>query len=228
VALVEVNKVSKRFLLGSTAVDALREVSCQLEAASMVALVGPSGSGKSTLLNLIGAIDRPSSGSITVDGQELGSLSAYEQADFRNRCVGFVFQSFNLIPVLTSIENVMLPAQLSGSFDPTAARTRAEGLMAAVGLADQVDQPVNRLSGGQMQRVAIARALMNSPKLVLADEPTANLDQVTARGVLDLLRHLCVSEGCLVAVATHDPLVIEFCDRVLPIRDGRIGSDAST
>jgi putative ABC transport system ATP-binding protein len=211
--------------MGETEVVALHDVSLQIPAGGLIALMGPSGSGKSTLLNLIGALDRPTSGQVVVRGQDIARLGRDAQSAFRNATIGFVFQTFNLVPVLTTMENVMLPAQLGRQASSEPVAERARNLLAKVGLAKQIDQRVNRLSGGQMQRVAIARALMNRPPIILADEPTANLDHDTADAVLTVLRDLSTSEGATVLVATHDQHVLSYCQRVIRLRDGRLASD---
>jgi putative ABC transport system ATP-binding protein len=217
-------------MMGENVVHALKSISLQIEARQIVALRGPSGSGKSTLLNLIGALDSPTSGVIKIGGRELQSLSVNERADFRNATVGFVFQNFNLIPVLSTYENVILPCQLGQLSDSARDfdfEQRARELIEKVGLYYQMHQRVNKLSGGQMQRVALARALVNKPNLILADEPTANLDSDTANTVLSLMRELSLSEGSTVLVATHDSNVLKYCDRVITLKDGGITSDTS-
>lgn len=227
-ALIQLQYVSKLYRIGETLVTALQDISVVIPRGGMIALMGPSGSGKSTLLNLIGALDQPSSGSVIVHGQDVACLSRDEQARFRSLTIGFIFQSFNLIPVLTTLENVLLPAQL-GRVSPRQLgenlEARARSLLQKVGLSEQINQSVNRLSGGQMQRVAIARALMNKPPIILADEPTANLDHATADTVLKVLRDLSQSEKVTAIIATHDPHVIDYCHRVVRLVDGRIGSD---
>ena len=199
------------------------------QAGEMTALVGPSGSGKTTILNLVGALDQPSAGRVVVAGQDLKALGRDALAHFRNRTVGFVFQNFNLIPVLTTLENVLLPSQIGRSDEPEVVlMERACHLLDRVGLAAQMNQPVNRLSGGQMQRVSVARALMNQPKVILADEPTANLDHATSEKVLELLKALCVEEDAAVLVATHDPAVLPYCSKIIRLRDGLIVESEDT
>lgn len=198
-------------------------------AGEMTALVGPSGSGKTTILNLVGALDQPSAGRVVVAGQDLKALGRDALAHFRNRTVGFVFQNFNLIPVLTTLENVLLPSQIGRSDEPEVVlMERACHLLDRVGLAAQMNQPVNRLSGGQMQRVSVARALMNQPRVILADEPTANLDHATSEKVLELLKALCVEEDAAVLVATHDPAVLPYCSKIIRLRDGLIVESEDT
>jgi putative ABC transport system ATP-binding protein len=216
--------VTKSYQLGTNLVQALNEVSLEVYQGGIVALMGPSGSGKSTILNLFGALDQPTSGKVIVLGREISRLGKDEQADFRNATIGFVFQNFNLIPVLTTLENVLLPSQI-GQARVDDADSRAMQLLESVGLGKQIHQSVNRLSGGQMQRVAIARALINKPRIILADEPTANLDHKTSEKVLSVLRDLCNQENATVIIATHDQAVLPWCDRIVTLHDGRIASD---
>lgn len=215
------HNVSKTYQFGGHEVRALDQVSIELAAAQMTALVGPSGSGKSTLLNLLGALDVPTSGSLRVGDTELGQLKRHEQALFRQRSIGFIFQSFNLIPILTAEENVMLPGEICGAKTTAQVRQRAIELLIAVGLEQHIKQPVNRLSGGQMQRVAIARSLINEPLLILADEPTANLDHDTATTILNLLKSNASQQNVAVAIATHDQHVLQFCDHIIRLRSGK-------
>lgn len=224
-ALIEVSNVTKQYRMGDVEVQALRGVSFNIHKGGIIALMGPSGSGKSTLLNLIGALDVPTGGSLLVRDMDLAKLNRDEQSTFRNATIGFVFQNFNLVPVLTTIENVMLPAQLGRQQLGESLQERAQVLLEKVGLGKQVHQRVNRLSGGQMQRVAIARALINKPPIILADEPTANLDHDTADTVLTVLKDLCSSEGATVVVATHDSHVLTYCHRIIRLKDGKLLSD---
>ncbi len=224
-ALIQVSKVTKQYRMGDVEVQALRGVSFNINKGGIVALMGPSGSGKSTLLNLIGALDVPTGGSLLVRDMDLAKLNRDEQSTFRNATIGFVFQNFNLVPVLTTIENVMLPAQLGRQQLGESLQERAKALLEKVGLGKQIHQRVNRLSGGQMQRVAIARALINKPPIILADEPTANLDHDTADTVLTVLKDLCSSEGATVVVATHDSHVLSYCHRIIRLMDGKLLSD---
>jgi putative ABC transport system ATP-binding protein len=223
--LIQVSKVTKQYRMGDVEVHALRGVSFNINKGGIVALMGPSGSGKSTLLNLIGALDIPTGGSLLVRDMDLAKLNRDEQSTFRNATIGFVFQNFNLVPVLTTIENVMLPAQLGRQQLGESLQERAKVLLEKVGLGKQIHQRVNRLSGGQMQRVAIARALINKPPIILADEPTANLDHDTADTVLTVLKDLCSSEGATVVVATHDSHVLSYCHRIIRLMDGKLLSD---
>ena len=225
IPLLELSKVTKSYLLGETLVEALKEVSFKVPGGGIIALMGPSGSGKSTILNLLGALDKPSEGKILVKGVDISTLAGDEQAAFRNSTIGFVFQNFNLVPVLTTFENVILPAQLSGKQVRSEYAARAAELLEKVGLGKQIHQSVNRLSGGQMQRVAIARALINKPEIILADEPTANLDHDTAERVLVILRDLCQQEKTTVLIATHDHEVLPYCQRIITLHDGKLYRD---
>ncbi len=218
-AICELKSVGKTYPLGETEVQALRDVDLAIEAGSFLALAGPSGSGKTTLLNLVGCLDTPSTGQITLGGMDLSALGAKKLARLRAEKIGFVFQSFNLIPVLSAVENVEMALRLSGQ-DPD--RPRCERALADVGLGELVHRRPAQLSGGQQQRVAIARALVKDPEIVIADEPTANLDSVTGGEVLDLMKALNSRKGVTFLFSTHDPLVIERASRVVRLRDGRI------
>ncbi len=201
-------------------VEALRGVSLRVERGEFIAVIGQSGSGKSTLLHVIGAMDRPASGTVLVGGRDLGRLDDDARTDFRLREVGFVFQFFNLLPTLDLLENVMLPALLAGQ-SPGDAAKRARELLGAVGLASLGERRVSGLSGGERQRAAIARALINRPALLLADEPTGNLDSRTGAEIVRLLRELPERLGTAVILATHARELVEVADRVLVLRDGR-------
>ena len=206
---------------GSTAVVALDAIDCELLPGEVVALTGPSGSGKSTLLNLLGAMDAPSSGQVIVAGADLATLDDEAASRFRNEHLGFVFQFFHLIPSLTVLENVALPARLGG-VDPEAARTQAAEFVRRVGLGGKEERLPDALSGGQQQRVAVARALVNKPALLLADEPTGNLDHASGGDVMELLVRLVEEQGVAALVATHDPQVQAFSHRELRLEDGRL------
>ncbi|WP_063774289.1 ABC transporter ATP-binding protein [Streptacidiphilus rugosus] len=223
-AMVEVIDVHRSFGSGETAVHALRGVSFTAARGELTALKGRSGSGKTTLLNLVGGLDRATGGTIRVDGKDLSELGENGLLDLRRDRIGFVFQSFGLLPILTAAENVGVPMRLRRT--PVAEREeRVRELLALVGLADHADQRPGELSGGQQQRVAIARALANRPALIIADEPTGQLDSDTGRSVMQLLRAVVRSEGVTALVATHDPNLMELADRVLDLRDGRIVTD---
>jgi putative ABC transport system ATP-binding protein len=218
--LIELRHVTRRFRAGGdVAITALDDVSLSIETGSAVALSGPSGSGKSTLLHLIAALDRPDEGSILVGATDVGRLRGRE-LDAHHRRVGFVFQRFNLLPALTVLDNVIAPVlPLRTGFDK---RRRALELLAGVGLQGREDMMPSRLSGGEQQRVAIARALINHPPLVLADEPTGNLDSQTGQTIIDLLLELRAREAMTLVIATHDVVVASCCDRVVRIVDGRV------
>jgi len=224
--LIDVRDLHKTYELdhGSNVVEALRGLSLAVRAGELLAVMGASGSGKSTLLNILGCLDRPTAGRYLLDGEDVGRLDADRRAEIRNAKIGFVFQSFNLLPRTTARENVELPL-VYGAAPITEHRARAEAALAAVGLAEAAGRLPNELSGGQQQRVAIARALVNRPRLVLADEPTGNLDTQTSREIMGLLRSLNASQGLTVVIVTHEPDVAAFTDRLVVMRDGRIAAD---
>jgi ABC-type lipoprotein export system ATPase subunit len=220
-AVLELREISKSYPLGRDMVEVLHGVSMEIQPGKLVAIVGPSGSGKSTLLNLIGTLDTPSDGRLLFDGREIGDLDPPAAAAFRAANLGFVFQFFNLLPGLTARQNVELAAAIAGRKGERS-RRRAGELLEQVGLGDQIDAPARNLSGGQMQRVAIARALVNEPRLILADEPTGNLDQRNAAQILELLREQASGERA-VAMVTHDhDLAERFADEIVSLIDGRI------
>ena len=213
--------LTRRYEMGDTFVDALQGVDLAIARGEFVALVGPSGSGKSTVLNLIGGLDRPTSGEVWIDGTELGHSDERTLTRHRRQHVGFVFQSFNLLPRLTAEENVALPLMFSDV--PERDRmARARQLLRRVGLGARLTHRPTQLSGGEQQRVAIARALVGKPALVLADEPTGNLDTVTGEEIMRLLKELNQEQGLTLLVVTHDPEVAAFSDRVVRLRDGRV------
>lgn len=222
-ALIELRSVSKAYRKGHAEVRALDGIDLSVAERGMVAIVGPSGSGKSSLLHLIGAMDRPTSGKVAVAGQALGSLPEKALAGFRLRTIGFVFQGFNLIPNLSALENVMLPMEFAG-LAPAERRRRGEALLARVGLAPRANHRPAELSGGEQQRTAIARALANDPPLVLADEPTGNLDSKTGQMIYELLRE--VSAERTVLVVTHAEPLAQTAGRLIHIRDGKLANDA--
>jgi putative ABC transport system ATP-binding protein len=223
--LVEAVGLSRTYRLGAALVPAVQDVTLEIRAGEFAALQGPSGSGKTTLLNLLGLLDRPDAGSVAVEGRDGESLSENARSDLRRDRFGFVFQTFNLIPVLSAEENVAYPMVIAG-MPPDARRERARELLEAVGLAEKRGVRPDLLSGGQRQRVAIARALANKPAIVFADEPTANLDSRTAEEILDLMRGINESSGVAFLFATHDPRVVARARRVLRLHDGRVESDA--
>jgi putative ABC transport system ATP-binding protein len=219
--LIQTRGLSRRYSVGKTAVAALAGIDLEIPRGGFTALVGPSGSGKSTLLNLIGGLDRPSAGEVLVDGLSLGKASEQELVKYRRSRVGFIFQSFNLLPTLSALENVESPLMLAEVSRPER-RGRASTLLESVGLAQRAAHKPNELSGGEKQRVAIARALANRPALLLADEPTGNLDSKTGGAVLDLLCSLLKSNNLTLIMVTHDPEVAARADRIVYLRDGSI------
>jgi len=219
--VVRLANVAKTYDAGAVQVRALRGVSLSIRAQRFSMIVGPSGSGKTTLLNLIGCIDAPSSGRIEIAGQDVAALDDNAVSDFRARKVGFIFQSFSLIPVLSAYENVEYPLLLVGM--PAAERRSAVlRMLEAVGLADQARQRPNQLSGGQKQRVAIARALVKHPEIVLADEPTANLDTRTGASIIELMHRMQADQKTTFIFSTHDPQLISHADDIFTIRDGEL------
>lgn len=222
-ALIDVKNVKKDFNSGRIAVHALRGLDLEVHEGDFMAIVGPSGSGKTTLLNLIGALDVATSGEVKVFGQDLSSLSRRKRADLRLKSLGFVFQAYNLVPVLTARENVEFVLELQGSGGER--QGRALSTLEELSLADLADRRPHELSGGQQQRVAVARAVASRPKLVLADEPTANLDSENAEALLQMMRRLRDSHGMTFVFSTHDPLVMSYASRVVTLRDGKVVND---
>jgi len=218
--VVSVKDVSKTYRLGSQTVTALADVCLTIHGGEFMAVAGPSGSGKTTLLNLIGCLDVPTSGEIAIDGEPITRLTAGRRADLRARKLGFIFQTFNLIPVLTAWENVEYPLLIHRRGGDVAGRVRRA--LEQVGLGERARHRPSELSGGQQQRVAIARALVGEPALVLADEPTANLDSATGREIVDLMRRLNRERGTTFVFSTHDPRIMSAADRVVEISDGRL------
>jgi len=213
--------LEKTYMLGEIKVHALRGVDVRLKPGEFVAVMGPSGSGKTTLLNLIGALDTPSKGSILVGGKNIAKMSERELTEIRRKKIGFVFQFYNLIPVLTAFENVELPMIIAGV--PKKERTkRVRELLKLIGLSDRGGHRPDELSGGEQQRVAIARAIANKPSIILADEPTGDLDTKTGKEVITVLKNLAKKEGVTVLMVTHDPVVAAMADRILEMRDGKI------
>ncbi len=218
-------EVHKTYQVGTVEVPAVRGVTLEIESGAFMSIAGPSGSGKTTILNLLGALDTPTAGTIWIGDLTTEGLSPKTLADFRNTHLGFVFQTFNLIPVLTARENVELPLQLRGIADSGDRRTRVENLLQEVGIGELADRRPTELSGGQQQRVAIARALVKDPTLVLADEPTANLDSNTAGEIMGLMQSMNERHGTTFVFSTHDPMVMERATRLVRLRDGQIESD---
>jgi putative ABC transport system ATP-binding protein len=223
-AIVQAVGLRKTYGMNGVAVEAVRGVDLSVEKGEFVALVGPSGSGKSSLLHMIGAMDRPTAGEVLFEGRSLAALTEGELSSLRARRIGFIFQTFNLLPTLTASENVEIAMRLAG-VGRAARRARAQQLLERLELAERSKHRPSRLSGGERQRVAIARALANSPALVLADEPTGNLDSRTGAGILELLRSVCASEDRAVVMVTHDMGAASCADRVVSMLDGRISAD---
>ncbi|EPX61235.1 ABC transporter, ATP-binding protein [Cystobacter fuscus DSM 2262] len=223
--VVELNDVSKSYAEGDAVREVLAGTSLTLHAGEFAVLLGRSGSGKSTLLNLISGIDQPSRGTVRVAGQELGALSEHARTLLRRERIGFIFQAFNLLPTLTVEENILLPLELTGRGGP-ASRERVRELLDTVGLGNRAASFPDRLSGGEQQRVAVARALAHAPPLLLADEPTGNLDEATGKRVLDLLEELTRRERVCALIVTHDPGMVARAHRVLRLEAGRLREEA--
>ncbi|HEV8243883.1 MAG TPA: ABC transporter ATP-binding protein [Nitrospirales bacterium] len=220
--MIAIRNLSMRLTSGGREVSILNDISLDVPAKQFVAIVGPSGSGKSTLLGLIAGMDQPTSGTISLEGQEITSLSEDELARLRRRKIGYVFQSFHLIPTLTAQENVAVPLELAG--DPEAV-SKANALLRAVGLGSRLHHYPAQLSGGEQQRVSVARAFANNPAILLADEPTGNLDTATGEQVIELLIRLNRDHGSTLVLVTHDPALAAHAERIVCLRDGRIISD---
>jgi putative ABC transport system ATP-binding protein len=219
--MISLQNLSKEFQTPAGSFAALKNINLDINQGEFVGLIGKSGSGKSTLLNMIGGIDRPTTGKVSIANTEIQDLKEHKLAVWRGRTVGFVFQFFQLLPTLTAVENIMLPMDFSGTLPVRERRTRALSLLARVGVENQADKMPVTLSGGEQQRVAIARALANEPALVLADEPTGNLDSVTAHSVLNLFRTMATA-GTTVVIATHEPEIAGIIDRTVEISDGTL------
>jgi putative ABC transport system ATP-binding protein len=222
--VVRVEDVTKEYAMGRTVVKALRGVSLEIARGEFLCIAGPSGSGKTTLLNLIGCLDKPTSGRILIEGRDVSKLSPKELAWVRRRRLGFVFQTFNLVPVLTAYENIELPLLLLG-VGAAERRRRVYALLEALGISELAHHRPDEMSGGQQQRVSIARALITEPALVLADEPTANLDSETGKAIIELMHELNKTHGTTFVFSTHDPKVMARASRLIHIRDGIIDSN---
>jgi len=222
-SIVELVNVVKVYRLGEgVEVPALRGVSLKINKGEFVSVQGPSGSGKTTLLNMIGGLDKPTKGRVIIDGVDITNLGEKELAHFRREKIGFIFQTYNLVPLLTALENVELPMMLSGKFSESEVRRRAEELLALVGLEKRMHHRPTQLSGGEQQRVAIARALANEPAIILADEPTGNLDQVSGQRIINLMKNLNETLNQTFIIVTHDPTVAEQTERKFYLVDGKI------
>ncbi|MEM2136425.1 MAG: ABC transporter ATP-binding protein [Candidatus Methanomethylicia archaeon] len=219
--IVRLEDVSKEYIVGKVRYPALKDVSISFPKGNLVAVMGPSGSGKSTLLNLIGGLDRPTQGRIIVCNRNLAEMSSDELAEYRNKKIGFVFQFFNLIEYLNVMENVALPMSIKG-YDGNKRREHAMKILNMLGLDDKINKKPSELSGGERQRVAIARALINEPELILADEPTGNIDSANAKIIMNIFRKLVDEQGVSIIMVTHNIELSKFCDRIVRLRDGRI------
>ena len=222
--MIAIQNLHKTYVAGDTRVKALRGVSLDIEKGEFISLAGPSGSGKTTMLNIIGCIDSADEGDVTINGQSVMHLKNDDQAAFRRDNLGFVFKSYNLIPVLTAFENVAFSLNLMG-VDDEETRERTMAILREVGLEGMEDRRPSKLSGGQQQRVAIARAVVKEPEILLADEPTANLDSRTGQEILELRKELNRKHQSTFVFATHDPMVMDFADRLVQLHDGEIQSD---
>lgn len=224
--IIQIENLTKIYGMGSVQVRALDNISVKIESNEFIAVMGPSGSGKSTLMNILGCLDRPTSGRYFLAGEDVSNLSRRELAVIRNKHVGFVFQSFNLLPQTSALENVLLPTlyRQNGHLNETQQKNKALDVLAKVGLADRVHHKPQELSGGQVQRVAIARALINDPVLILADEPTGNLDTRSGKEIMGLFRELHAA-GSTIVMVTHEDEIAAFAQRVIHFRDGRVEVD---
>jgi putative ABC transport system ATP-binding protein len=222
--LIEIKNLYKDYKVGKVRFPALSGIDLKIADGEFTAMAGPSGSGKTTLLNIIGCLDSPTKGEVFLNGTNTNQLSAREKAELRKKKIGFVFQTFNLIPVLTAYENVEMPLILL-NISPEEKKKRAVSILQEVGLGDYINRKPNEMSGGQQQRIAIARALVKEPSMVLADEPTANLDSNTAKEILSLMKNLNQKHKTTFLFSTHDKLVMEFAERVINLRDGKVVAD---
>ncbi len=225
--IIQGRGIDKVFYVGGQALHVLKGVDFEIPTGQFVSIMGPSGSGKSTLLYLIGGLDQPSGGQITVAGKHIDGMNSSELAEFRRLTVGFVFQSFHLVPTMTALENVALPGIFAG-LPRDLREARASRLLSMLTMSSRADHRPSQLSGGQQQRVAIARALFNNPPIIMADEPTGALDSKTGQNVMRMLRWLCTKQGRTVVVVTHDQSIAQYADRKLELKDGRIVGDYLT
>ncbi|NNL31478.1 MAG: ABC transporter ATP-binding protein [Gemmatimonadetes bacterium] len=221
--MIRAEGLEKNYTSGGRPLPVLRSLDLEIEAEAFVSIVGPSGSGKTTLLGLLAGLDEPSAGRVVLDGHDIFAMTEDERAEFRGERVGFVFQTFHLLPTLTAVENVLVPLELRG--DPGNLRARAEALLARVGLGDRLDHYPAQLSGGEQQRVALARAFANEPRILFADEPTGNLDRDTGETIVSMLEELNREQKTTLVLVTHDRELAERAHRVIALEDGRIGED---
>ncbi len=225
--MISVQNVTKDYVLGKTVVKALRGISLDIQAGEFLCISGPSGCGKSTLLNLIGCLDKPTTGIVTVDGEDVGKLNKNQLSEIRNRKIGFIFQSFNLIPVLNIYENIEITFMSWKNILKDEVRKKIVSLVEEVGLKDYINHKPGELSGGQMQRVSIARALVTNPQVVLADEPTANLDSKTSQKILEIMVNLNKRHNTTFIFSTHDPIVSGYAKRIVNLSDGTIKDEVA-
>lgn len=224
--LLAASKLGRTYRTGPVPVEAVKDLDLEVDTGSFVVVRGRSGSGKTTLLNMLGGLDRPSTGTVTLDGEDVTTMDESALAEIRRAKVGFIFQAFGLIPILTAAENVEIPLRLAKT-SPAERRERSRALLDLVGLADRARHRPEELSGGEQQRVAIARALANEPRLLLADEPTGQLDSRTGQVIIDLIATLVHGQDIAAIVATHDPAILEMADRVVELSDGEVVSDSA-
>jgi putative ABC transport system ATP-binding protein len=224
--VVEAKGLTKVYQMGDVEVHALRGLDINISESEVVSIMGPSGSGKSTLMNMLGCLDRPTAGSYLLDGEQVSDLNDDQLADIRNRKVGFVFQSFNLLSRTTALSNVELPLRYKGGLSTRERRDMAAEALEAVGLGDRIKHRPNELSGGEQQRVAMARALVNTPSIIMADEPTGNLDSKSGEEIMKILLNLNRDKGTCLIIVTHDPEIAALTDRIVSIRDGVVVEDS--
>jgi putative ABC transport system ATP-binding protein len=224
--VVEAKGLTKVYQMGDVEVHALRGLDINISESEVVSIMGPSGSGKSTLMNMLGCLDRPTAGSYLLDGEQVSDLNDDQLADIRNRKVGFVFQSFNLLSRTTALSNVELPLRYKGGLSTRERRDMAAEALEAVGLGDRIKHRPNELSGGEQQRVAMARALVNTPSIIMADEPTGNLDSKSGEEIMEILLNLNRDKGTCLIIVTHDPEIAALTDRIVSIRDGVVVEDS--
>lgn len=226
--MIEAKNLKKVYKVGELDLAVINDLSISIKEGEFISLIGPSGSGKSTVLNMLGCLDTPTSGNITINNQNITNLNKTQLANFRGEHIGFIFQSFNLIPVLTVYENIEYPLIMIQNLAENERKIRVENLLKEVGMFDQKDKTPDKISGGQMQRVAIARALVTNPKIVFADEPTANLDSKTAHMIIDLMKKIQKEHNTTFIFATHDEKIVENVDRLITLIDGNIVEDIYT